>query len=554
MMRFVFHPTPSAVEISIEGPRGALTVESWSLEAPDALLTGVDLAHRLLGTDKAIADADRILVEHQTIAALSSREAASIGLPPQTEFVAQVQTAGLVTQPTFGVVLKWLRPNGQAVVGAERLGAFLKAGEEMRRIPEPLFSLAEAVEEINRSVGSSNSGGRLAGLAKLKEILPDAAAEGHATTSGLLQNMTIAVADAFSLDMEGDQLVPILHGSRKGNEGPLLAPDRQAEFAHRHFGAFANVRSAYGIGGGYYVVLTPPLRKALTEVRKAQAAPVARRRALFASPRAFLQTALGDDEGDTAIESVFRETPSYAERVLGLGLWKPRVVPWIKLPGTNWFEEEGGHEKSRVDRPAAETAGIMVGDRAVPLKAEQIAPLAAAVEEAMAAGRVSVPFDVEGQQILIPAHRETLEALRAVEQGAAKKSNEKGGQKLGQEGLLIETNEEAVAVEGEFVRRKDIAPAVPDLLATMLKPHQVDGLRWLQKAWTIGRPGVLLADDMGLGKTIQGLAFLAWLREGMANRSIPKLPFLIVAPTGLLRNWLAEHDRHLRSPGLGNLP
>ncbi len=155
MMRFVFHPTPSAVEISIEGPGGALTVESWSLEAPDALLTGVDLAHRLLGTDKAIADADRILVEHQTIAALSSREAASIGLPPQTEFVAQVQTAGLVTQPTFGVVLKWLRPNGQAVVGAERLGAFLKAGEEMRRIPEPLFSLAEAVEEINRSVGSS---------------------------------------------------------------------------------------------------------------------------------------------------------------------------------------------------------------------------------------------------------------------------------------------------------------------------------------------------------------------------------------------------------------
>lgn len=285
MMRFVFDPTPSAVEISIEGPRGALPVESWSLDAPDALLQGVDLAHRLLGTDKAIADTDRILVEHQTIAALSSREAVSIGLPPQTEFIAQVQTSGLVTQPTFGVVLKWLRPNGQAVVGAARLGAFLKAGEEMRRVPEPLFSLAEAVEEINRSVGSSDPGGRLGGLAKLKEILPDAAAEGHATTSGLLQNMTIAVADAFSLDMEGDQLVPILHGSRKGNEDPLLAPDRQTDFATRHFGAFANVRSAYGLGGGFYVVLTPPLRKALTEVRKAQAAPLARRRALFASPQ-----------------------------------------------------------------------------------------------------------------------------------------------------------------------------------------------------------------------------------------------------------------------------
>src|SRR5271157_5509933 len=136
MIRFAFDPTPSVVELSIEGPSGALPVESWSLDAPDALLPGVDLAHRLLATDKAIADTDRILVEHHTIAALSSREAASIGLAPQTEFVAQVQTAGLVTQPTFGVVLKWLRPNGQAVVGAERLGAFLKAGEEMRRVPE----------------------------------------------------------------------------------------------------------------------------------------------------------------------------------------------------------------------------------------------------------------------------------------------------------------------------------------------------------------------------------------------------------------------------------
>jgi SNF2-related domain len=431
------------------------------------------------------------------------------------------------------------------------LGAFVRTGGDWRRIPEPLFSLAETVEEINRNAGSSDPGGRLAGLAKLKEILPNAADEGRATTSGLLKNVTIAVADAFSLDMEDDQLVPILHGSRETDGGPLLTQGRQAEFAKRHFGAFSDVRSAYGLGGGSYVVLTPALRKALTEVRKAQAAPIARRRALFASPRAFLQTALGQDEGDTAIESVFRETPSYADRVLGLGLWKPRVVPWIKLPGTNWFGEEGGQEKSRADPASHEPAGIIVGERAVPLKADQIAPLAAAVEEAMAAGRASVPFDVDGEQISIPAHRNTLDALRTVAQGFAKQSDEKDGQKPAQEVLLIEPNEEAVAVEGEFVRRARYAPATPDLLATMLKPHQVEGLRWLQKAWTIGRPGVLLADDMGLGKTIQGLGFLAWLKEGMANGSISKLPFLIVAPTGLLRNWLAEHGRHLRSPGLG---
>jgi len=61
----------------------------------------------------------------------------------------------------------------------------------------------------------------------------------------------------------------------------------------------------------------------------------------------------------------------------------------------------------------------------------------------------------------------------------------------------------------------------------------------------------LLADDMGLGKTLQGLAFLAWIRDGMTSGAITRAPILIVAPTGLLANWQAEHDAHLTAPGLG---
>jgi SNF2 family DNA or RNA helicase len=57
---------------------------------------------------------------------------------------------------------------------------------------------------------------------------------------------------------------------------------------------------------------------------------------------------------------------------------------------------------------------------------------------------------------------------------------------------------------------------------------------------------------MGLGKTFQSLAFLAWLREGMKSATIERAPILVVAPTGLLENWRAEHDRHLSRPGLGH--
>ena len=69
------------------------------------------------------------------------------------------------------------------------------------------------------------------------------------------------------------------------------------------------------------------------------------------------------------------------------------------------------------------------------------------------------------------------------------------------------------------------------------------------EAYNEGLPGVLNADDMGLGKTLQALVFLALYRQqSLSNK---KLPCLIVAPTGLLYNWLAEISLHLDESGLG---
>jgi SNF2 family DNA or RNA helicase len=118
--------------------------------------------------------------------------------------------------------------------------------------------------------------------------------------------------------------------------------------------------------------------------------------------------------------------------------------------------------------------------------------------------------------------------------------------------LVIKPNEQEIQFEGNFTRRSSPRLGLPSGLASRLKHHQVEGLDWLQKAWASGLPGVLLADDMGLGKTFQSLAFLAWLRDGMSSGAIEHAPILIVAPTGLLENWRAEHDRHLSSPGLGH--
>jgi superfamily II DNA or RNA helicase len=78
----------------------------------------------------------------------------------------------------------------------------------------------------------------------------------------------------------------------------------------------------------------------------------------------------------------------------------------------------------------------------------------------------------------------------------------------------------------------------PAGLMTELRPYQQDGLDWLQflRGYELGG---ILADDMGLGKTVQALAhFLVEKREGRLDR-----PCLVVCPTSVVPNWLAEAAR-----------
>ncbi|MEI6208715.1 MAG: SNF2-related protein [Desulfuromonadales bacterium] len=93
-----------------------------------------------------------------------------------------------------------------------------------------------------------------------------------------------------------------------------------------------------------------------------------------------------------------------------------------------------------------------------------------------------------------------------------------------------------------------------------LKPHQEDGLRWLQMNYLMeGKNGCLLADDMGLGKTLQILAFSAWLIErgdltpsGSLNPdAAPWKPILVVTPVMLLENdtWIQDIEKFFKNAG-----
>ncbi|HWD93308.1 MAG TPA: DEAD/DEAH box helicase [Verrucomicrobiae bacterium] len=72
-------------------------------------------------------------------------------------------------------------------------------------------------------------------------------------------------------------------------------------------------------------------------------------------------------------------------------------------------------------------------------------------------------------------------------------------------------------------------------LEPVLRPYQKQGVAWLQFLRGNGFGGIL-ADEMGLGKTLQTLAFLRFVREQQPDAA----PMLIVCPTSLVFNWMAE--------------
>jgi hypothetical protein len=80
----------------------------------------------------------------------------------------------------------------------------------------------------------------------------------------------------------------------------------------------------------------------------------------------------------------------------------------------------------------------------------------------------------------------------------------------------------------------DYVPQLPGTLQAELRDYQLEGFSWLARLahWGVG---ACLADDMGLGKTLQALALLL-LRA-------PNGPALVVAPTSVCMNWIAEAAR-----------
>ena len=164
-----------------------------------------------------------------------------------------------------------------------------------------------------------------------------------------------------------------------------------------------------------------------------------------------------------------------------------------------------------------------------------------ALEQLLAASRGRSRFVPMGEGLYIALTRTLKERLAELEAVA---ELDRQGTRLPRaaagwlEGVLDGMPLESDAGFRDAIERlrsaQDESPPLPRALQAELRPYQEDGYRWAMRLASAGLGGCL-ADDMGLGKTLQALALLLARAQGG--------PALVIAPTSVCGNWLAEAAR-----------
>ena len=544
---FAFDPTSAGLIVRVRGDR-PIPVSEWTLRGP----SGAGVLSRLSDDDGATEceDGRALCVSWKSVAELTSEELRYVGLPDAAPFALEVAANGAIHGPEFEVRCGYVR-DGRRVLGVQRKGAWLRVSEDDFVLLDPLYSIADAIDRFN-GVEESDLESRMLRWGRIAEMLPADTVVGDDN----LRSLRIFVASSFeldpSVDHEGEPDFDPVVGRREtrfneaGEEEQVFARvlplARQKEFARR-FRGLSSVKHRYAVGGGSYVVLTPEVERALGVVRRAQNGTPDERRDFLPNVSGYLRAAFDDQDIDCVeLDSIFSDE-GLSERVKGVGIWVDKVLPWIKMAKEPWLPPE--------------EFGILIDGQLVAMQPADLNDLLGRVRIAIERGESTVQArDRNGKDVGIPANEDTTKALEELlGKVDPKPPPEPPGPKpeASDQVLLLVDNLDDLRFLRERKRRKPgISAAVPDL-RTELLPHQQEGLAWLQGHWEAGNWGALLADDMGLGKTLEALAFLYCLKRHAETEGLPQLPVLVVAPTGLLKNWKDEHDKHLSAAGLGRV-
>ncbi|RME52750.1 MAG: hypothetical protein D6795_06330, partial [Deltaproteobacteria bacterium] len=470
------------------------------------------LLEEWLDNGLAVSVPQGVKIPHEVVADLDREEGQIVGLPDPYPFeIALFPNEAIIPDPSFRYRLEFLPHPLAPPFAVARVGCFITIdGAVTYRLTPPQFRLCEAVAAFDAlPEGARTIECHWSRFAEIRAL----ARAGEVYLDPYLANEEVVLPERIRLKIE-----------RQGEGTITLHPEiegiDQPQFEKRF--RSPRIRKVYSLespeGKRRRIVFSPAQQRELEKIKKYRRLEGEMRERLLEAPQEIFDPDLIDLD-------------DFSERVVRIGLYKPRVYPFVSPYKSQWIPgsivETSPTQRLRIPFPTREA----------------VERFAAAYEEARAKGARAMRW--EGEEIPLQAAGSALRhARRQWEQPDRPINQGEGGEPV----LIIKENIETLE-HAEAQPRAPLAPdrfehryqAIPGLKGGVeILPHQREGIAWLQSLHLDGYRGALLADDMGLGKTLQILAFLSWHR---AKRNVEGKPYLLVAPVSLLESWEEEYGK-----------
>jgi len=518
----VFNWQETSRGIQFTAPSSGLLLTEYTSSLPTDAYQAQEqwlLLKELLDNGQAESSDTCIHIPFEEVCCLEPVEQELLGLPEPYPFEIEIRSDRTFNQPEFRYNYQFLKPDWKPLF-PKRTGCILRLTEEWAYLlTRQQFTLLEELDAFNtRDATDKSFETNLIEFAKIKGLAKET---GSVLEDYLNQEEVVAPKTIRLRLCESGDSVEII---------PEVADVESKKF-EEVFDKFPTSQTTYNLSQAdserTRVLFNKKQKEALQtlkqyrRVRREKLAEIAEQPQLYFDPEV-----IELDPTD--------ETPSFSERVREIGIYKPRVYPFISpyksewIPGVLVEDESGTRTKLKVKTE------------------EEFTELKQAIHEAKRTGQKQIKW--KGKKLPVPDVEKHLPFIEKQLKHRKKRSRPEG-EKPETTVLIIEENIE----DSGFVAPAGTSATEPfrHLLEfpTNLKqefkllPHQEEGLAWAQQLWENSYLGGLLADDMGLGKTLQVLCFLEWHHANHRLQESQQRPYLIVAPIALLENWAAEYPK-----------
>ncbi|WP_347840014.1 SNF2-related protein [uncultured Draconibacterium sp.] len=506
---------------SINGNR--LIFEDWLNQLSNPTIYNV-LNDLMVNGSASLNEDKEVIILYEDLSQLDEFERSSLTLPKPYPFDIFIDLVGSGLKD-LNLKLKYsfqdfAHGNGSGNIlfrQEQRNGAYLNNDTEYL-LSSQQFLLIEEIDRFN-TITFNNSNELLKSISKIQEL----AANANAVLSKILVDTTIVAPDKVKIELEEI-------AKDKYRLKPTIENIDNDKF-QKSFGIFPRVKSEYSFkedNKKVRVVIDNEedesgnsIQSELGKLKRKHTFSSTEINEMYNAPTKFWDTDIFD-------------LNEFGERVLELGVYKPKFYPFISPYKSQWI-------------PGIVIEDKKEGSRLLTIKNNiELAELKELVNQSKARGENSVTFKNEELDLAyIPSIIENAEKQLSSPNKPITNPDKENEKPENETKVLIikENTEQAEYTESEKVIA-DIQynfQSINNLSSKIkLKDHQRDGIAWLQ---TLSKPpyslpGVLLADDMGLGKTLQVLYFVEWYTQ-----NINKKPILVVAPVSLLENWQNEYQK-----------